>query len=89
MNQSDLKSGNIGVVRTPGDWHVETIIARIRRDLNGSVTPSMIHEVLNEVIPRYKSARIQTFVPIFIQRDTVKRLKSMQEFCSGPESAHS
>jgi hypothetical protein len=71
-------SGNNGVVRAPGDLDVETIIAKIRRDLNGNVTHSEIHEVLDEVIPKYKSARIQTFVPIFIHRDVVKQLKSMQ-----------
>ena len=73
-------SGNNGVVRTPDDLDVETIIAQIRRDLNGSVTRSMIQEVLYEVIPKYESARIQTFVPIFIHRDAVKRLNSRQEF---------
>ena len=78
MNQSESMSGNNGVVRTPGDWDVETIVAKIRRDLNGSVTPSMVEEVLNEVIPKYTNARIQTFVPIFIHRDAVRQLKSMQ-----------
>jgi hypothetical protein len=77
MNQSDSSSVDNGIIRTPGDWDVEAIIAQIRRDLNGSVTLSMIQEVFNEVIPKYESARIQTFVPIFIHRDAVKRLKSM------------
>jgi len=84
MSQSDSKSGNNGVVRTPGDWDVETIIAQIRRDLNGNVSSSMIQEVLNEVIPKYKSARIQAFVPIFIHRDVVKLLKSMQVPVAAP-----
>ena len=70
-------SGNNGVVRTLGDWDVETIVAKLRRDLDDSVTHSEIQEVLDEVIPKYKSARIQTFVPIFIHRDAVRQLKSM------------
>ena len=78
MNQSESKSGNNGVVRTPGDWDVKTITEQIFRDLDGSVTHSMVQEVLNEVIPKYTNARIQTFVPIFIHRDAVKQLKSMQ-----------
>ena len=28
-----------------------------------------------EVIPRYESARVQTFVPIFVHKETVKRLR--------------
>jgi hypothetical protein len=78
MNQDDSKSGDYGDVGIPDDLDVETIVAKIRRDLNGSVTPSMIHEVLNEVIPKYTNARIQTFVPIFIHRDAVKQLRSRQ-----------
>jgi hypothetical protein len=87
MNQSDSKSNDNSVARALGDWDVETIIAQIRRDLSGRVTLTMIQEVLNEVIPKYESARIQTFVPIFIHRDAVKQLKSMQATFSSPGMA--
>lgn len=78
MNQSDSKSNDNSVARAPGDWDVETFIAQISRDLSGRVTLTMIQEVLNEVIPKYESARIQLFVPIFIHRDAVKQLRSRQ-----------
>ena len=84
MDQSDSKSGNNGFVSTPDDWDVGTIVEQIQCDLNGSVTLSMIQEVLDEVIPKYKSARIQTFVPIFIHRDAVKQLKSLQVPIAAP-----
>jgi len=48
---------------------------------NGKYTKADIpklKEVLNEVIPKYENARIQMFVPIFIRRDTINQLKSMQ-----------
>jgi hypothetical protein len=77
MNQSDSMSGNNGVVRTPGDWDVDTLTEQIFGDLEGVIPRSTIQEVLNEVIPRYEEARIQTFIPIFIRRDAVNQLKSM------------
>ena len=80
MNQSELQSSNNNVVGTPDDWDTETIITQIYRDLNGSVPLSTIEEVLDDVIPKYKSSRIQSFVPIFIRRDAIKQLRSMQEF---------
>ena len=85
MNQSDLKSGNNAVSKTPGDWNVETIIEQIFSDLNGVVTRSTIQKVLTEVVPRYEKARIQTFVPIFIRRDAFNQLQSMQVPFAAPE----
>ena len=78
MNESDLKSGNNGVNRTQTDWVVDTIVEQIWKDLNGAVPRSVIQDVLVEVVPRYEKARIQTFVPIFIRRDAVQRLRILQ-----------
>ena len=87
VDQIDSMSGNDGVIETQGDWDTETIIAQIHRELDGCVTPSMIQEVLDELIPKYMSARIQTFVPILIQRDAVKQLRSMQVSIAAPITA--
>ncbi len=38
-----------------------------------------------EVIPRYESALIQKYVPIFIRREAVKRLQAMQAHFAAPE----
>ena len=78
MNESDLKSGNNGVNKTLADWDVDTIVEQIFSDLNGALARSEIQEILKEVIRKYESARIQIYVPIFIRRDTVNQLKSMQ-----------
>ena len=42
----------------------------------GTVTRSTIRQVLMEIIPKYESARVQTFVPIFVHKETVKRLRT-------------
>ena len=55
-----------------------SITEQIWSELNGSVLRSKIQEVQTEVIPRYEEAQIHTFVPIFIHRDAVNRLRSMQ-----------
>jgi hypothetical protein len=78
MNRSDLKSSENSINKTQGEWSVETIAEQIFSDLNGAFTRSTIQEVLKEVIPKYETARIQTYVPIFIRRDAVNQLKSVQ-----------
>jgi hypothetical protein len=60
------------------DWDINKIANEILRDLNGAVPLADIQETLEWVIPRYESARIHTYVPIFIRREAVKRLKTMQ-----------
>ena len=37
MNESDLNSGNNGVIRNQADWVVDTIVEQIWKDLNGAV----------------------------------------------------
>jgi len=78
MNDSELKLKNESISKTKTDWDIDKIAHEILRDLNGSVTLSVIQKTLERVIPRYESARIQTFVPIFIRREAVKRLKTRQ-----------
>ena len=84
MNESELKLGNNAVSKTQADWNVDTIAEQIFSDLNGAFTRSKIQEVLKEVVPKYESARIQLYVPIFIRRDAVNQLKSMQTPYAAP-----
>ena len=85
MDQSHLKSGNNTVIKSQGNWNVDTIANQIFRDLNGTMTLSTIHEVLKDVIPKYESARIQIYVPIFIRRDAVNQLLSMPATFVSPD----
>lgn len=77
MNESELKLGINAVNKTQADWNVDAIVEQIFSDLNGSITRTTIQEVLKEIIPKYESAQIQTYVPIFIRRDAVNQLQSM------------
>ncbi len=87
MNESELTSANIAEYKAPADRNVEVIADQILSDLNSAVALSTIQEVINEVIPKYRNARIQMFVPIFIRRDAVDQLKAMQAFFSTPVKA--
>lgn len=78
MNDCEVKPGNDSINKDKTDWDIHKIANQIFGDLNGSVTLSVILETLEQVIPRYESARIKTYVPIFIRREAIKRLKTMQ-----------
>jgi hypothetical protein len=77
MKEMELESGKNGLANFERDWDVETIIKQILSDMNGAVRRSTIQEVLKDIIPKYEGARVQIYVPIFIHRDAIKRLKSI------------
>lgn len=56
---------------------IEAITDQILNELNGYVTHSSVQDVLKEVAPNYENVRIQTFVPIFIHRDAINKLRAM------------
>jgi hypothetical protein len=58
------------------DFNVQTLLERIWNDLEGKVSRSTVRQVLAEVIPNYESARVLAFVPIFVHKETVKRLRT-------------
>jgi hypothetical protein len=76
MNGSEPKTGTGTVASSYPDWDVATLLEQIWNDLGGKVSRSTIRQVLAEVIPRYESARVQTFVPIFVHKETVQRLRA-------------
>jgi hypothetical protein len=84
MKESKLKVGNSAVSKYQTDWPIDTITEQIWNELNGAVTRSTINKVLTEVVPNYENARIQTFVPIFVRRDAVKRLRAMRVPIASP-----
>ena len=87
MYRSSCESVNNTLSKTQGEWSIETVREQILRELNGTVSLATILEVLKEVVPNYESARIQTFVPIFIHRDAIKRLKSVAASDAAPGAA--
>jgi hypothetical protein len=74
MNGSKPRNGNGAIANSNPDWDVETLIEQIWNDLEGTVTRSTIRQVLGQVIPRYENARIRTYVPIFLCKETVEQL---------------
>lgn len=53
---------------------LEAIIEQICKDLGGTVSRSVIRQVVIDVYPRYEDARILTYVPIFLGREVRRRL---------------
>ena len=76
MNESKPKKGTETDARDHSDWDVETLLERIWNYLGGTVSRSTIRQVLAEVTPNYESARIKTFVPILVHKETVNRLRA-------------
>jgi hypothetical protein len=76
MDGSKPKTGTGTVDSSYPDWDVETLLERIWNHLGGTVSWSTVRQVLAEVIPTYESARVQTFVPIFVHKERVKRLRT-------------
>jgi hypothetical protein len=58
------------------DWDVESVVDQIWGDLGGTVTRPAIRRELAQVILAFSDARVKTYVPIFVRRQTVERLRS-------------
>jgi hypothetical protein len=56
-------------------WDLEALTEELWGNLHGEVERQAIHQVLTEVATRYRDARIQTFVPIFVRRDALRILR--------------
>jgi hypothetical protein len=78
MNESDLNSGNNGVIRNQADWVVDAIVEQIWNDLNGTTSRLDIRKVITELAPLYEDVRITTYVPIFLRRDVLRRFSQYQ-----------
>jgi|GEM_PF-6721724 hypothetical protein len=54
---------------------LEGLIELIWHDLNGQVDQAKIRQVLVDLQPKYREARILTFVPILIRRNAIEILR--------------
>ena len=57
-------------------WDEEAIIEQIWHELQGVVDRSTIGHELAQVIPTFHGARVKTYVPVFLHRKTVERLRA-------------
>lgn len=78
MNNRSLSSGISELGQNRADWNMDLMAEQIFGDLHGAITRATIQEILDEVAREYSRARVQIFVPIFIRRETEKRLRAMQ-----------
>lgn len=77
MNERKSHPGNRDGQEDRGRLDVDGLTEQLFAGLNGLVPRMTIQEVLNQVVAEYASARIQTYVPIFVRRDAESRLRSM------------
>lgn len=54
----------------------DALIDQIWQDLCGQVSRVRIRQVAIEVAARFQDAKVKTFVPIFIRRNTCEQLKA-------------
>lgn len=57
------------------DWDVETVVEQVWTDLGGTVSRPAIRREVAEVICAFEDARITTYVPLFVRKRTVERLR--------------
>jgi hypothetical protein len=53
----------------------KALIESIWKALDGRVDREQITQAILEAAARYQNARVKTFIPIFIRRDVLQRLK--------------
>ena len=53
---------------------IETLVERICDELEGAVDRTVVDQVVQEMVTRYRHAKIKAFVPIFVRRDAMDLL---------------
>ena len=76
MNEAQPNMGSGAITSADRQPDEESFVEQIWNDLGGMVSRSAIRQVLTEIIPRYESAPVQTYVPIFVRKEAVERLRS-------------
>ena len=55
---------------------IEAIIEQIWHKFKGTTSREEIREMVAEAISKYEDVRIRTYVPIFLYRDVIQRLRN-------------
>ena len=76
MKELEPTVGTDATASANRDWDEDALVEQIWKDLDGRATRSAIRQMLTEIIPRYESAQVQTYVPIFVRKEAVERLQS-------------
>jgi hypothetical protein len=59
------------------DYEDDALVETLWRDLNGQVPRQQIAVVVNQVAARFEDATVTAFVPIFIHRRALDRLRGL------------
>ena len=57
------------------DLDIGTLVEQIWLELGSSVDRAAIEQVVQEVLPRFENAPVKSFIPIFIRKEAMNRLK--------------
>ena len=74
MNETKLDNMNAKTA----SWNKEIVIDQIWKEFYGIATRSAIEQVISNIALKYEDARIKTYIPIFVHREAVKRLRAEQ-----------
>jgi len=76
MSESEPYTESKPFAGTNPDWDVQLGVEQIWSDLGGTLSRTAIRQEVAEVIPVFDDARITTYVPIFVRRRTLARLRT-------------
>jgi hypothetical protein len=54
---------------------VETLVEQICDELGSAVDHAVVDRVVQDMVSRYRHARVKSFVPIFVKRDAMDLLR--------------
>jgi hypothetical protein len=83
MSESKPTTESKPYTGTHPDWDLQLVVEQVWSDLGGTVSRAAICQELTEVIPTFDDARITTYVPIFVRRLTVARLRARSSEFTG------
>lgn len=75
MNDNQLRPKPGAPTDDDADLDIEAMVAQIRNDLQGSISRSAIRQALLEILPKYEHARVRRYIPIFVCREVLDRLR--------------
>ena len=76
MNQSRPQIESTAATAGNPEVDVETVIEQVWSDLGGAVTRAAIWQEIEQVLPGFEGARVTIYVPLFVRRQTVERLRT-------------
>lgn len=74
MEQPSI-SPNVAYGNGRDNLDVQTLVEQIWLELDNTVERSVIDQAVQEILPRFEGAPVKSFIPIFIRKEVLDRLK--------------